>query len=522
MKARPCKRSDRISPRESARIPRCLSVLATGLALIGIARLGAAQGAIPMRETLSMPQVRQMHGAAVLGDYLYVIGGVLNQDPQPFTLSVIKAHIKPNHDLEGWEETTPLPTSRAYIDCSTVVQNDILYVVGGWDHTAKIGINTVLVARPLSDGYLSPWMETPPFPGVGNHCLTAVATPGYLHIMGGLGEKDEVSNAVISGQIGPNGMISEWRLSPPLPTPLWYHNAAAIRGRLWIWGGLTTREYQVVSPRVFSAPILSTGGLGEWQEETPSLPVAFYGATSASAGAYILSFCPRLAGAAQTNDIWYSAITPKGLAPWQKMPSALTVTRYMAAAPDYRRGSIYIVGGRIEKTAYEKRVFYFLLSESAQEAVQGAPEAQASKVTGETSRVTADTWSGPQGGSSQYTYQAMSQVPAGAIPGFLTLEGARAAAMTPPAKPILLYFHHDMAKPCQNQVEMLKSPSFAPLLQQAAFAWMNVRDYPQIVQQLGVYRAPTWILYDRQFRECGRVSGAISPEQLAAGIASVK
>jgi hypothetical protein len=51
---------------------------------------------------------------------------------------------------------------------------------------------------------------------------------------------------------------------------------------------------------------------------------------------------------------------------------------------------------------------------------------------------------------------------------------------------------------------------------------VDVKESPQIAQSFGIFRAPTWILYDPQGRELGRAARALTSSELAAGIASVK
>ncbi len=498
------------------------AVCAAWVLAAGAAR--AQDAAPPLRETTALPEPRQMHGAAVLGDYLYVISGVITGE-NPYTDTVLKSKIYPDSSLGMWEQTTPLPTNRSYVENSTIVLNDVLYVVGGWDHKANLGYHSVLWTRPMPDGHLEPWRESAAFPSEANHCLTAVATPGQIHIIGGLGGNDVVAPTVISGRVAPTGEILHWQLGPPLPTPLWFHNAVALRGRVWVWAGLTLKANTSVSQKVFSAPILSTGGLGQWQEEFPSLPVGFYSAAGASAGPYLLSFSPRLSGAVTTTDIWFAAVTPSGLTQWIRTPSALSATRYLPAAPDYRRGTIYIPGGRIDKVALENRVFYFALSPSARQVAEniGVTAAAQNSTVSVTDSMAAAQAGAAQAPPSGLAYQAQMATPAGAISGFVSLAEARRLAAGPPPRPILLYFHLDGPKPCADQVEKLRGDaSFATLAQQAAFAWVDIRQSPQLAQQLGVYRVPTWVLYNSREQEIGRVTGVLTPEQLAAGIASAR
>lgn len=57
-------------------------------------------------QTTPIPDPRQMYGTAVLGDYLYVIGG---NNKNGYLNTVLKASIMPDGTLGKWTFTTPLP-----------------------------------------------------------------------------------------------------------------------------------------------------------------------------------------------------------------------------------------------------------------------------------------------------------------------------------------------------------------------------------------------------------------------------
>ena len=54
-----------------------------------------------------------MHGAGVVGDYLYVLGG--NTLPDNWENSVLKAPINPDGSLGRWSATTPMPQIRGLL-----------------------------------------------------------------------------------------------------------------------------------------------------------------------------------------------------------------------------------------------------------------------------------------------------------------------------------------------------------------------------------------------------------------------
>lgn len=492
------------------------------------------------RETTPLPDIRQMHGAAVLGDYLYVFGG--NKNPEGYTQSVIKAPINPDGSVGAWSDTTPLPSRRAYIPNSTLALNDIVYIIGGLDGTTEKKFNTAIWSRPMADGNLEPWQESPPFGPQGLSNLTVVPTQGFLHVLGGFTEAQIATSAVFSGVVSPAGGIAAWEAAPPLPAALWFHNAAALGGRVWVWGGLFSDDRSSASSQVYSSPILSSGRLGPWRQEPVSLPVPFYSAASATAGSYIMSFCPRRLPNEPTDELWFTTVSPEGLNPWQCFSTRLPVRLYIAAAPDYRRGNVYVLAGRIDAISAEsvdKRVFFFQLapharmSEASGAPAQGPTPASvttaataAAAAPGQAALPTPETppWGSEaaQPGVSRLTYMSQSRLAQGAVKGFLSYDNARKLASSAPTRPLILYFHMQTSRPCIQQLEQLNDPQFAALTEQAAFAWIDIREWPQLAQQLGVFRAPTWIFYDIRGIDRGRPSQVLTVPQIAQIVSALR
>jgi thioredoxin-like negative regulator of GroEL len=122
----------------------------------------------------------------------------------------------------------------------------------------------------------------------------------------------------------------------------------------------------------------------------------------------------------------------------------------------------------------------------------------------------------------QYAWQAATALPTGAIDGFMTYEQARGAATTSPSRPMILFFHHPQSRTSRQQVERLQAdaPALRDLLGRVPVAWIDVAESPQLAQQLGVFRAPMWSIYDRTGRLLGTHAGILSVEQLEQAVAS--
>jgi len=502
-------------------------------AALGFAALAGNSGAQNdfVFKTTPLGTRRAFGGTAVLGDNIYYFSGgkAISDDlnTESPTNSVIRAKVYPDGKLGPWEETTPLPEPRFYIDASTLVLNDVVYIVGGSSLAADgTRYNTAVYTRPLPNGTLLPWAVSQPFGGAGGglSTITAVSTPGHIHTIGGLRLGGQASNEVWTNAIYADGTLGPWIPGPPLPMPLWYHSAGAASGRVYVWGGMPVEDSSNVSGKVFSAPILGSGKLGSWREEPASLPRPFYAAASAVAGNFLLSFSPRYAGAQRSNEVWYSTVTPTGLSPWRTRQTVMPNKQYHAAAVDYRRGMIFFGGGRTELTGPMLQDFWFfqLGAQVRQSAEQSWLQHQRAHQN------TVSAFLPPAPGQQQQapttlTYISAAKLSTSAVAGFKTYDEARAESAAQ-RKPLVVYFNLEGAQPCIEQRQQLASPEFAAALGAASWAWVETKDNPQLAQQLGVYRVPTWIFYDKAGNEvsAARSVGAKSAADIAKAVAALK
>jgi len=497
----------------------------------GLAGRAAGQAPATYFTTTPLPEGRQMYGAAVLGNSLYVIGGNWARDG--YTANCCRAPILPDGSLGAWTETTPMPQPRSYIGNATLALNDMIYVVGGFlNDETKFSYNTAIWSRPGPDGNLGPWQESPPFAAAGRDCLTVVSTPGFIHVLGGSVGSRNPTAEVITGVVDAEGRIAAWEPGPPMPVQLWFHHAAALAGRVWVWGGLTGAQPNTASNRVYSASILGTGRIGEWREESQRLPMPIYAASNATAGPFLMTFCPRDINGTPGNDIWVATVGAEGLSPWMRLTSELPCKLYNSAATDYRRGVVYLPGGRLSHDVHQldPTVYLFRLSAQAREQSEvaaappgAAPGAAATPAAQSTAMAVSSSMMATTGqGADSYTFQTAGRLAQEAAPGFLTYAQAKAAAAQAPPRPLILYFHSAMAKPCKLQEEILKSPQFQAVAAQGAFAWVDIRENPQLAQQMGVFRVPAWIFYDVRGAERYRFSQVLSLDALASAPALLR
>lgn len=534
--------------------PRMISqtvgrVVLCGLALAWFAIASVVRGQDdlgPFAAATALPEGRQMHGAAVLGGYLYAVGGVVS--PGGFTTSVVASVIDVEGSLGAWRPTTPLPANRHYIGQSTVALDDVLYVVGGKNGASGRYYNDVLWTRPGAGGQLEPWKTSRPFGESGLSFVVVVTTPGMLHLIGGYDQSAPVAS-VTTGLTAPGGGIVAWEAGPPLPKPLWQHNAAVAGGRVWVWGGLSQSAYSPISSAVYSAPVLGTGRLGAWREEPSAAGPGgggIFGGASTAAGSYLLTFCPRLGENVYTGEVLYGLQDGSGVIGWNRVKTSLPNQVYSAVATDYRRGAVYLLGGKRDRSSSQPadpRVFVARLamdSGSGGSAGDGggkvatappsssgsgsvgmiASAARPTLVASGSPRVDADLTPGGGSAEGSYAFQAQSRLAQGAAPGFLPYDQGRRLAAGPPGRPLVLYFHSPMSRLCAEQTRLFLEPSWKALQQRAVFCWIDLRESPQLAQQLGVTKTPTWVFYDAGGKLSDRTEGAVlSSTSLVAQVA---
>ena len=452
-------------------------------------------------ETTQLPESRQMYGTVVLGDCLYVVGG---NSTSGYDDKVLKATINADGTLGRWSETTRMPQPRTYISNMTIALNDVLYVIGGWDAIQNQNLKTILWSRPGVNGDLGPWKESLTFPGEGLSCSVAVSTAGHIHLIGGYTQSDQPTNQVWSASLNADGDFVKWEAAPPLPRPIWFHNAAVVGNRVWVWSGLVTPENTSVQAEIFSAGILADGRLSVWRTELSRLPQPFYRAACTACGPYLMSFCPSYAGGVESNEVWYCALTEAGLSPWQKLQTNIKPKVYLDVSTDFRRGLIYLPGGRESTKVSDSlvgSVYYFRLSRQAIGTDEG------------TEATTAATYTDVKPGSSRLSYLHVKETSTDAPRGFVSYEEVRTQRLTTNL-PVVVYFHSPWAKQCETQRHYLQDFQAPEYQSKVLLSWVDVTLFPQLVQQMGVFRTPCWIYYDSSGKELKRKIGILTKDEL--------
>merc|ERR1719481_1057560 len=127
----------------------------------------------------SMPQRRRDHGCAVLGDWVYLVGG---WDMQPYYSSVIKFNVRSH----SYSQCAPLSGPRGWVGVAAL--GEYVYCVGGYDDREK-DLATVERYDPRRDH----WERLSNLNNARGGC-GLVALAGALYVVGGYNGKKSLKS----------------------------------------------------------------------------------------------------------------------------------------------------------------------------------------------------------------------------------------------------------------------------------------------------------------------------------------
>lgn len=158
-------------------------------------------------EPSEMNDARYIHGAAIHGDTLYVVGGH-NEATGGALSSVEYCKINPDGSLGQWSRTSSLIEAR-YLTASAVV-GDYLYVFGGFN--GKAYLQTVEKAKINRDGSLGPWTKTASL-SVPREGAAPVVYRDTAYLIGGSNTGGYLTSSDF-GKAGASGDIARWISTP--------------------------------------------------------------------------------------------------------------------------------------------------------------------------------------------------------------------------------------------------------------------------------------------------------------------
>lgn len=280
----------------------------------------------------ALPAALDSTAAAVIGDWLYVIGG--RAAAGEARAAVLRARINTNGTLGAWQTTTPLPV--ALYSHAAAASGNRLYVVAGYSTNYE---RTVYMAAAAADGSLSAWQALTPLPDGQQRVTHAATVVGNQLIVSG-GYFGSPLASVWQAAIQADGSLAAWRAAPSLPSPLYRLSAAAADNALWVSGGRPTTTS--VSAQVYRARLQSNGSLGSWENLGAALPEGRADHASVADQGRLFVIGGANSAAVQSTVLVFSL--GAGLTP---LPAGapLPLPRARMAAAVSTRHDIYILGG---------------------------------------------------------------------------------------------------------------------------------------------------------------------------------
>ncbi len=441
-----------------------------------------------------LPMARQMHGAAVVGNRLYVLGGI--EHVGGWTGSVISAPILKGGALGPWRQERPMPELRNYISQSVEVVNDRIYVVGGGvvettntQEDQLTRAKDVLWTRVNRDGTFQRWWRSEPFTETPASCIATASNEKHIFVVGGSLETG-VSDRVIVGDFAPDGSPFRWRNAASLPLPLWFHGAAILEDRLYVWGGLTEKSKDAINEKVYSAAVLDDGQLGPWRQETP-MPAPTYSSAFCGFNCYLVGVGGRYKGAVYTNAIWYARLEADGrVGAWQVLTSDLESRVYHALGLDKLSGAVYVMGGQYKDA---NTVAFGRMLASVQAFQIAQPRERRLEVkTSSSSAAPAPSQAASPAAPSTASTEASST--------FVDLQTALGKARQTGRNILLILYSPEVPSCKRFWDEVVQTPAFASATQGVIVAVENTKESDEAMRRYSLYKVPAAALLDSNGR----------------------
>jgi len=214
--------------------------------------------------------------------WIYVAGGVSTGSP---LADVFYSKLNPDGTFGSWQTANSLPEGTS--SPASTVHNGYLYVIGGGHHFADYdGSNTTYFAKIQSDGSLSSWDSTTPYPFNLLRSL-CIGAGNKLYVIGG--ERDAygwLTDSVFYADINIDGTLGSWTPTTLFPRAAYGMNGYVFGNTLVVGGGLDSTGAR---DSIYSTSINPDGSLSSWNG-AGVMPVAvgLFGMVRTSDAVYIL------------------------------------------------------------------------------------------------------------------------------------------------------------------------------------------------------------------------------------------
>jgi N-acetylneuraminic acid mutarotase len=182
----------------------------------------------------SMPTPRTEVTATIIGDNIYVIGGL---DKSGKVLDTVEVY---NINNDSWKTVAPLPQPLHHTAASNF--NGKIYVIGGSSTTIDnwIPSDKLFIYDPVKDK----WIEDKPMP-TARGAMNANFVNEILYVIGGYG-----SSQILDVNQAYDPSSNEWISKKSMPTPRHHAASAVVDDQLFVIGGRTVGLYPIVNTNI--------------------------------------------------------------------------------------------------------------------------------------------------------------------------------------------------------------------------------------------------------------------------------
>ena len=219
------------------------------------------------RITTSLQEPRFYLAAAIVGDFIYAVGGAngpRGHENQPVA-TVERARIQPDGTLGPWQHDLNLTTVRRGLQ--VVAIDNTLLAVGGYNGEF---LRTSEHTSVKADGSLTPWIADAQSSNAERYIHSAAATGRRIYLLAGhvQGHAQMSYGDVEMTELNADGGLNRWRAqSSLLHRPRFLATAVATPTQLWLIGG---HDGQQQLAHIEMAPLSRDGSVGKWHDG-PSL-----------------------------------------------------------------------------------------------------------------------------------------------------------------------------------------------------------------------------------------------------------
>ena len=216
-------------------------------------------------ESTSLPNELFRHGSFARNGRVYVVGGEDSLTPRSDVLVAMPSTTDGGGGIGAWSATQSLPAARTA--AVVVASGDHLYVVSGAEAAdgGVASIGSALAADFSSDGGVSGWRATTALPFVTNHAA-GVATASHVIVAGGYGAPSSFRDVMVA-PIGADGALGAWSASGLLNLGRAGHAMVLAGGHLYVIGGQEKSGRDATSVEL--ADVAPDGTISAFRETAP-------------------------------------------------------------------------------------------------------------------------------------------------------------------------------------------------------------------------------------------------------------